>query len=198
MIKPRQIITRTPLFLRVVSLYFVAWLMFIIIGFGGGLNTAKITQPIVQRTSPIVSMAVVDGYPKSFSMKRLGIDLPVRTGVYTKESDSWSLSDDAVYFAPMSSLPNNQRGTTFIYGHNNDNVLAQLSEGIVPGDRVSIVTANGHEFIYEYDKYTLVEPKSTGVLYEKSPTIPKLIVMTCEGIWSQSRKLMYFNLVEAK
>lgn len=192
--KIRGVFTEIPLLLRAVSLYLAAGLLTVFYFTSPILLSSSATH--ISKSPIVVSVVVIDGEPKSFSMKKFNISLPIKDGLYTKSSNSWTLSDDAVYFALMSERPNNQHGTTFIYGHNNDKVLGRLSETVI-GDTVSIITTNGHEFMYSYVRDSIVSPDVTDVLYEKSPT-PQLVVMTCDGIWSQARRLMYFDLIEAK
>lgn len=201
----RNITTRIPLFIRVVSLYVVV-AMFGLLGFQ--INTTLNRQNDFMTVHPqvtyskkpvnygtIVSKTIIDGEPVEFKMERLGIDLPVKYGYYDTNDNSWTASDDAIFYAYGTSLPNNQRGNTFLYGHNRDSVIAKLRD-LVVGDEVTITTANGHTFIYFYTGDISVAPDYTDVLKD-DPEKPRLTIMTCEGIFSLTRRLMYFDLKEA-
>lgn len=156
-------------------------------------NIIYVKKPVNYGT--IVSKTIIDGEPLGFKMARLGIDLPIKYGYFDTNDSSWTTSNDAIFYAYGTALPNNQRGNTFLYGHNRDSVIAKLS-GLVVGDEVTITTANGHTFIYSYTGDKSVPPDYTDVLRD-DPDTPRLTVMTCEGIFSLTRRLMYFDLKES-
>ena len=192
--------TNIPLFVRVVCLYIVAGL---IIWGGAQLSSRQsnaATFQVVQTAStpqPAVdSVAIESGQPSRLVIERLGIDLSVRDGIYDSTTDEWTLSDDAAFFARMTTLPNDTRGNTFIYGHNTDQVLASVKDLIV-GDIVKLVATNGLTFTYSYRDDDIVAPNATAVL-EANFSTPQLTLMTCEGIWSNERRLMYFEFKEVQ
>ena len=199
--KIHSIITKTPLFFRVVSLYAVPLLivLFLFQVFNPKFNAVSLSLPTAYhkevKSAQIVEKVIFNGEPLSISIERLGIDLPIKNGVFNEETKDWTLSDDAVYYAQITALPNNQNGITFLYGHNNDKVLS-ATENLVFGDIAVIKTKNDHIFKYIYKNDALVPPDLTSILYEASDT-PRLVIMTCEGIWSQARRLMYFDLSES-
>ena len=201
MYKIHSIITKTPLFFRVVSLYAVPLLIVLSLFqvFNPKLNTVSLSLPTAYhkevKSTQVVEKVIFNGEPLSISIERLGIDLPIKNGVFNEETKDWTLSDDAVYYAQITALPNSQNGITFLYGHNNDKVLS-ATENLVVGDIAVIKTKNDHIFKYIYKNDALVPPDLTSILYEASDT-PRLVIMTCEGIWSQARRLMYFDLLES-
>ncbi len=189
--------TKIPLVIRAVSLYVIAGASL----WSGGTIVAAYTPdplPIAQVvTTPkvkILSRQIVSGHPTAFSIERLGINLPVKDGVYNTQTQDWTLTNDAVFFATITSEPNDTRGNTFIYGHNQSQVIGAMKD-IVVGDTLTIQTSNGHTFTYTYSHDSFVTPTFTAAL-DEDPDVPQLMVMTCEGIWSQSRRLMYFSLTE--
>lgn len=199
----KKLTSRTPLFAKVVFLYVLSGLL--IWGGGASLSALQPTpEPVLARAqvvvlpskSKIISQQVIRDYPTGIVIERLGIDLAVLDGVYDKKTGEWSLSDGAAYFATITDLPNNNRGNTFIYGHNRDNALGYM-RNIAIGDVVKIKTRNNHEFHYTYTHDEVVNPEKTTILYD-DPITPRLTVMTCEGIWSEARRLMYFDLIEVK
>lgn len=184
--------------MRVVSLYIVIGLA----GWGGSLllpaDTPSLTAAIASVDEPpkakIVSTQIISGTPMRFTIERLAIDLPVNNGYYDSKTDEWTLSDDAVYFATITSRPNDNKGNTFIYGHNQPQVIANMKD-IRVGDVVEVTTTNDRVFRYSYVRDAIVTPEFTAVL-DEDPSKPQLTVMTCEGIWSAERRLMYFDLLE--
>jgi LPXTG-site transpeptidase (sortase) family protein len=195
-------LSNIPLAARAVCLYIViglgAW------GVGSLVTPASAHIASLQNASSIVednpkkvainSRQIISGKPVRFSIERLGIDLPVYDGTYDTSTQSWTLSTDAVYFATITTRPNDARGNTLIYGHNQPKVIGYMKD-IQVGDIVVVTTENNHTFRYSYTKDAVVAPDFTSVLYEDSET-PQLAVMTCEGVWSETRRLMYFQLEE--
>lgn len=202
MLNYHDIASRVPLFIRVVSLYMSVILILFVFGQVSDLAIDKPTinvAPIITKpidSNVVVSKTIIDGQPVLFRVDRLNVSLPIEPGLYDASTDSWTLSDEAVYHANMTPVPNNQAGSTFIYGHNRDLVLAKL-DGLVVGDVAIIETANGHTFTYNYVSDSIIQSDATSVLSEKDGP-PRLTVMTCDGFFSQMRRLMYFNLSEAK
>lgn len=202
----RNITARMPLFLRVVSLYvIVGWLVLLGCYAAATINRQDeiimVPSGIVYvkkniNYGNIVTKVIIDGEPQTFTMQRLGINLPIKYGYYDTNTDDWTTSDDAIYFGYGTALPNNQRGNTFIYGHNRDSVIGKLAY-LVVGDEVTITTKNGHTFTYSYTGDLSVKPNYTSILRE-DPDTPRLTIMTCEGVWSLTRRLMFFDLKEAK
>jgi LPXTG-site transpeptidase (sortase) family protein len=136
---------------------------------------------------------VVQGTPTQLTVARLGMSLPVQLGSYDSNTNSWTLSDTAAFFATNTDKPNDYNGSTLIYGHNRASVFSPLS-GLAVGDIVKVTTDNGHIFSYNYSRDAFIKPDDTSIL-DEHPDKPQLILMTCDGIWSTTRRVMYFNLV---
>jgi len=182
---------RLPLFLRVVALY-----VFVL----GPLYLLWALQPpepvlatVPTNTEPPITIRTSDkrvGQPAVITVPRLGMTLPIVDGEYDKEADTWTLSEDKAMFATITALPNNEVGNTFIYGHNTMAVFMPLAE-LRTGDIVRIGTTNGLTFQYRFTGKTFVEPDAAEILAPTSK--PRLTLMTCEGIFSESRRVMYFD-----
>lgn len=182
---------RLPLFPRVVALYVLVALptwAFVVLQPAPQVTATTYTSP--KPTVTIRKSTLRVGEPAKISVPRLGIDLPVIDGEYDKKKDSWTLSEDKVQFATMTSLPNNEAGNTFIYGHNTDAVFAPLA-WLEAGDIVRIRTTNDLTFQYRYTGKQIVDPKTTSIL--AATETPRLTLMTCEGIFSEGRRVMFFD-----
>jgi LPXTG-site transpeptidase (sortase) family protein len=180
---------RLPLFLRVVALYVLTgvpiWVFI----------ATRPPEPVVAAAPPKPAIVIREGslrvgQPARVVVPRLGIDLKIIDGEYDKKKDTWTLSDDKAQFATMTSLPNNESGNTFIYGHNTDAVFAPLAR-LKTNDVVRVHTTNGLTFQYRYSGKEIVDPKTTSVL--AASEAPRLTLMTCEGIFSQTRRVMFFD-----
>lgn len=188
---------RLPLFVRVVALYAVIAVPISLLQ-----SVSHIEQPIasIRRAPPTPAQLVtfqkstrIYGRPVGIKIARLGIDLQVIDGHYDNATDSWTLSDDKAQFATVTELPNNESGNTFIYGHNQASVFSALA-GLQPGDEASISTDNGLTFIYMFNGQQFVDPGDTSIL--TSSKDPILTLMTCEGVFSEARRVAVFNLKE--
>lgn len=193
----RRKLTKIPLSIWVVSLYISSAALLGSIDRIADASTPPSMPVIVEVPipEPKPKNEVLQGKPVQFSATRLGINLPIYDGAYTATSNDWTLRDGAVFFAAMTAEPNNAKGSTFLYGHNNASALAPLAN-IAAGDQATVKTSNGYTFTYAYSYDEIITPDIVDVLYEK-PHMPRLVVMTCEGIWSKERRLMYFDLVSA-
>ena len=189
----KNAITHTPLFLRVVCLYVVAAVpIWVLSHINQSHLVASVQIPAATRIiQTLQKKEVISGQPARISIARLGIDLPVVDGVYDSANDSWTLRDDAVQFATMTTLPNDDQGNTFLYGHNTVQVLEPV-KNIVPGDLLTITATNGKVFSYTYVSDLSVTPDRTDVLAATSPT-PRVTLMTCQGFFSETRRLLYFD-----
>jgi len=194
----RQFLHRTPLLVRTTLVYVV--LIGASIGVGAYVHATSYIPP----TSPLpvpayvppvkmgVAQRVIQGNPTRIQVDRLRIDLPIDPGVYDAKTGQWTLSNTAAFFATITDQPNDYKGSTFIYGHNRRSVFAALS-GIKEGDTVRILTDNSHSFTYTYTHDASVHPDVTDILYAH-PEPPQLVLMTCEGTFSATRRIMYFTL----
>lgn len=190
---------RTPLLLRSLFAYALiagAWfgIQLLIVA----TSPAPLSPPHVAAYTPPVKVGTaqraVQGTPARIQVERFGIDLPINPGTYDAKTGEWTLSDAAAYFATITDKPNDTKGSTFIYGHNRQSVFAKLA-GVKAGDTVKIFTTEGPVFTYTYARDASVSPNMTDILYEH-PVPPQLVLMTCEGLTSATRRIMYFTLTD--
>lgn len=177
--------------------------MYVVVGVPLWLASTTIQPPkVVANLHPVqhrqlaaeVSRPIKTGAPVSIQVPNVGINLAVIDGSYDPVKDSWTLTDDKAQFAAMTDLPNDRAGNTFIYGHNTDAVFAKLA-GLKAGDIAEIKTANNLTFQYVYSGEQIVQPSNTDIL-NAEPATPRLTLMTCEGIFSQTRRVMFFDFKE--
>lgn len=187
----RSLTAKIPLLLRVVSLYVVLAAVLNIGHNSPSPEVAAVHAPASIR-KVVKEKKIVSGHPVRVTITRLGVSLPVVDGVYDQTEGSWTLSDDKAQFATETTEPNDDFGTTFIYGHNIPTVFEPLKD-LTTGDILTVETDNGHTFTYRYLSDEIVSPEDTSILDEHSAS-PRVILMTCNGIWSENRRVMYFEL----
>lgn len=138
---------------------------------------------------------IFGGLPTTISLPKYDLNLKILKGNYNSTINTWSVAPRDAQFAEGSSWPNNWRGNTIIYGHNNVHVFG-LTKTLKAGDKAIITTATGHRFVYAFVKSTQVKPEQTAIL-SKSTSSPELTILTCTGLFNEYRRLMHFTLVEA-
>jgi len=196
-----HILAKTPLLMRVVSLY-------VVIGSFAGLYL-YFAQPVQAVPKTVVAPAVVkpveqtpvkpkeiSGLPRHIELPRIGLSLEVIDGQYDAATQQWTLTDDKAQYADMTSLINNKSGQTMIYGHNTVAVLEPVKD-VAVGDELLVTTDTGKTFAYTYSSDRFVYPTDTSVL-DEAPAMPRVVLMTCEGWLSLTRRLLYFDFKEVR
>lgn len=186
-----------PLRLQVAFLYVGCTL----VALGGwlGLDAMRgAAQPVLAEAVPAPQHRIetsaresIHGTPVKLSVARLGVDLPIRAGTYDADTGEWSLANSTAFFIPSTAEPNEVTGNTYIYAHNNRSAFAPLS-GLRAGDVLTIDTDNGYQFSYTYTSDKNVSPDEVSVITPKSKN-PQVTLQTCEGLFSQARRLMHFS-----
>jgi len=143
------------------------------------------TQP-AQTEKPAIA-----GKPVRIVIEKIHMDLAVGEGNYNPADGSWTLAKDKAFFAMPSMLANDQAGNTIIYGHNIKSVFKPLA-GLTEGDKVIIYTDNGHMFAYSYQSRADLRPND--ISFFKADTDPTLILQTCEGTFSEWRRMYVLSL----
>lgn len=190
----RTAMFRTPLIIRVVCLYVFVAVPLWMINFQQSTAPASALSQTTTIAKPItyeVKKQAISGQPARINIARLGIDLPVVDGAYDAVHNTWTLFDDSVQYATMTALPNDKEGNTFLYGHNTAAVLERVKD-IIPGDMLTITATNGKVFSYAYTGDDSVTPDKTDILSAKSLQ-SQVTLMTCQGIFSETRRLLHFN-----
>jgi len=159
---------------------------------------ATTTPPALEQQAVEVAQSKPDiiGVPVHITLPRVGIDLDVKPGYYDEASRTWTLSNTEAFYATVSHKAGTQPGTTFIYGHNRASAFARLSK-IQEADTAVITLEDGTRLTYVYARDVRVTPESTQIMYEKSD-YPQLVLMTCEGLLSDARRVIYFTLQGAQ
>lgn len=145
------------------------------------------------------SNIILRGIPVRITVPSISLDLPIVAGTYDSRQQSWSVSDIAANYATNTYKPNSQTGRTLIYGHDRDKIFHKLKE-LGNGAEVILSTKEGHVFTYRYALNSAhdVQPNDTSIFSHLNSPEPQLILMTCDGFWSQERRIMVFNLEKAQ
>ena len=191
-------LAKTPLILRVVSLYVVALSVFGTYYYPAEpVQVASATVVPQQQTVTVQSQPEsITGLPRRIELSRIGLTREVIDGEHNSVTQEWTLSDDKTHFAVMTSQINDRSGQTLIYGHNTAAVLEPVRD-VQLGDELTVTTDNGRIFVYTYSEDRFVEPTDASVLFEQ-PSNPRVVLMTCEGWLSETRRLLYFDFKEVR
>lgn len=193
-------LSKTPLLVRVVSLNAI---ILISIGcFYFLLPSVHATQSAdLVSTPPSISQQAttsvdVASPPRLISLPRIGLMREVVDGAYDATSGNWTLNEDKVQFATMTSRLRTDAGQTIIYGHNTAAVLEPV-KSVELGDELIVTSEAGQQFIYTFTHDRIVDPADVSVLDEQS-LAPRVVLMTCEGWLSDTRRLLYFDFKEVR
>lgn len=166
--------------------------------FGSPINAESEAVMVGAREALLGGLAdfeYLKGKPAHLSIPDAGIALPITDGgLYPGSKQNWILAHAAVSYDVATTQPNNLSGTTFIYGHNNRNVLGNTSV-LKEGAKLIITTENDIVFEYKLIGSVYVNPTDVNVLKEDGPT--RVLLMTCSGNLSQQRRAMSFEFVKA-
>lgn len=132
----------------------------------------------------------IEGKPTRVLLPSLNIDAKVVDGIYSSEKKEWLVSDNAANYVTDSALPNNRQGRTIIYAHDLDGLFGPLSEAKL-NDIAYVYTENRHILKYRLVKSEIVQPNNTQVFNELKGS-PGIFLITCEGTWSQQRRITEF------
>lgn len=140
---------------------------------------------------PTVSSQLRSGKPERLVIDSANINIEVSDGEYDPATHKWTLAKDKAHYALMTPPANNQAGNTFIYGHNNRKVFADL-EIAKPGDIAQVHTGSGI-FSYKLRDIREVTPNDVSIFEYRGSSI--LTVQTCSGNWYEKRTLFTFDYV---
>lgn len=184
---------RVPLFIRVVPVYCALATAFIL--------PASNTEPTransvpaaatTKRESKILNV-YFEGKPIRVTIPDLALDVDIEDGSYDFNTNEWSVSESKANYATNTAVVNNKKNKTLIYGHWTPEVFGP-TKNLAVGDKAIVNTEGDHIFTYTYSHSINVAPTDTDVFASFSGA-PGLVLMTCDGIWAQERRLMYFDL----
>ena len=199
----RALLRNTPLVFRIAALYFfvgaAAIAAFSFAPKQEALVYATTTPVALQEQAKQTAAAAsrtISGQPNRIVAEHLGVDLVVKPGVYDKNTQTWTLDTTSAFYATVSAKPGTEAGTTFIYAHNRKSAFGPLAS-IRQGDQVVLYLEEGEKLVYEYARDVKVTPEATAIMYEKSD-YPQLVLMTCDGLFSEARRVMYFTLKDVE
>lgn len=140
------------------------------------------------------SVDTISGTPSRIIIPDRMIDLQIDDGSYSQKTKKWTVSPLHANFAITSVLPNNRSGTTFVYGHGNNQVFGKIGTNPPPiGSKAEIYTANGHVFQYELALIENLKPSDTWIIKNTSGGQARLIVQTCTGLFSEWRTMFVYQ-----
>jgi LPXTG-site transpeptidase (sortase) family protein len=121
--------------------------------------------------------------PTHLSIPALSLDLRVTQGAFDTKNDQWNINDADAFFARGAATP-------LLYGHNRDGVFAPLAKA-EKGTMLELSYPDGSSATYTYYGTRFVKPDDASVLSEKHDNM--LILLTCSGFFSDSRRIVYFE-----
>ncbi len=151
---------------------------------------------LAKHVSAMPKQAVISGMPVRVVIPRLAVDVQVVKGTYYSNAAAWSVSSIYANFAQNTAPSNNELGKTLIYGHWTQAIFGKTKD-LEVGDYAYVTTDNNHVFTYVYHGNEVVKPTDTQLLSSLHGGKPGLMLMTCQGLWAQDRRVMFFDLKQA-
>lgn len=139
-----------------------------------------------------LAQSVKQGKPVMLSIESVGINNPIIDGVFDYDTQGWTLTKDKVQFATMTRQPNDERGLTFMYGHQRKEVFSELLR-IENNAIATVTTDNGYIFTYRFSNSVTVKPTDISLFSYDGP--PILVLQTCTGLFFENRRLFTFDFV---
>lgn len=121
--------------------------------------------------------------PTHLTIPNVQIDINVKLGTFDNTKGQWTVNERDAFYAAGTSTP-------IIYAHNQNGMFANLKDATYK-DRLIVTDSEGMTSSYIYDKVRFVAPDDPSVLVEKNNST--IILLTCEGLFSESRRLTYFR-----
>ena len=121
--------------------------------------------------------------PVRLLISAVHIDLKVKTGSFHHTTSKWDIDDTNAFFASHTATP-------LIYGHNITAIFEPLSR-VEKGDELTLIYGDGTKKSFLYSGTRFVKPDDASVLTERDRNT--VILLTCSGLFSDSRRLVYFE-----
>jgi LPXTG-site transpeptidase (sortase) family protein len=163
-------------------------------------NTHSLASPVKQMPespqtkAPETPKTVTNSEPIRIIIPKIGIDIDVVRSTYDDKQQTWPVSAVAANYATNTPLISNKSGKSLIFGHARKNVFADIGN-LTASDSIYIKTASGNTLEYVYANSTIVSPTDVEI-FDNLTGKPGVFLMTCDGVWSQNRRLMQFELKE--
>jgi LPXTG-site transpeptidase (sortase) family protein len=114
----------------------------------------------------------------------VNLSLAVKDGEYSEGTRQWTLNETHAFFMKGSATP-------LLYGHAKPAVFGPL-EDIHVGSVLKLQTSQG-VLTFKYVSDEFVSPDNTGILMRHIPDT--LLLMTCDGWFSEQRRILHFKYV---
>lgn len=133
--------------------------------------------------------------PISLIVPKLKTNLTIKEGKYDAANASWTIDNEAAFYATITPSPNNSSGNTLIYGHNSSHIFGNLNK-LDTNDVIQIETTNSKAFLYKLKEVKDVSPTDLSLFKYKGK--PILTIQTCAGTWYERRRLFIFSFAEVR
>lgn len=154
------------------------------------------TRPITHHDPSLVTptkRSVPLSAPVRLSITRVGFEVTVKQGAYNPSNQSWVLDSDHAFYIRADQTPLQGQTWPLIYGHYRTGVFRPLSHA-KPGDILEVTTEDGQHFYYSFLGDAIVNPNQGDIL-NSAPTGNGLQLLTCEGVFFEKRRILYFGLI---
>ena len=146
-----------------------------------GLTQIDSLAPAKAKVYLPVSIQSQNPAPKSVQILNKTKLIPVKKGVY--QDGKWELSEISALYLTSSGIPE-KPGNIVIYGHNTENIFADLKKAKI-GDNLQIETTSGKKLTFKVDTIKSVLPNAVEIL--KQGPDQRITLYTCTGLLDSMR-----------
>lgn len=127
--------------------------------------------------------------PTRLVINKINVNLPIVS--QPMKNGTWAVTPKAANYAEGTSAVSRTAGNVGIFGHDRADALTKIKD-LAEGDTIELFDA-GHKAIYRVQSASVVKPDQVDVFYPSDKSL--LTIVTCEGVFSQSRYAVKAELI---
>ena len=132
-----------------------------------------------------------DEQPVSIHMATVGIELPIT--IHSMSNNTWEVTDSTANVTAESLPLDAEKGNVIVYGHDRSDSFSRI-KALTAGDHVILKT---HKSSWLYTVTTVENTTPDNLQWIEPTDNPVLTLITCDGLFSESRTIVRASLQEA-
>ena len=142
------------------------------------------SSPQIQADADSRTTLQIKQQPSQIEIPDVGINLNVVEGDFDTNTSLWTLDHSHAFFAKNTTTP-------IIYSHNQKNLFLNL-KGVGDNSKLYVTYPNGAQIILSYYATRFIDPNDGSILTEDHKDT--IMLLTCSGIASEMRRVVYFEV----
>lgn len=134
------------------------------------------------------------GTPTEILLPRLKIKLGILSGEYNAGNSSWRIDTAHAFYMAPDAIGAGLPATPMIYGHELPAIFAKL-RGVAKDELMVIKNTDGRQLYFRFKSDKIVSPTDDSVLRDR--IADSILLLTCNGVASENRRVLQFDFVES-